>query len=633
MRTPAQTRMLDAVLLYAEYGVPVFPVWGVVDGQCACGKADCQNPGKHPLGAAVPNGVKDATADPATIRAWWTRFPLANIATPTSWTSVLDVDPRNGGDETLAELERQHGPLPETAEVLTGGGGRHIYFEPVPGLGPSAGKVGPGLDIKAGPNAYVLLPPSSHMSGRHYCDEVEHPLFETPLAPMRDWLLRPASAPTSSNGDGATAATDWATLLTGAPEGQRHDAAVRIAGHYLGKRLPPDEVEQIMAPWVARCVPPYDLADVRRIVRDLAAKDGTRPAEGAGAGTGGDMSTPWGWATSYRGAAITRAVVSRPAFLIDDLLSRAHQHAIIGASGSAKTWLEFALAIAVASPEVTRFLGQPVAVHGPVVIESWEQGTEEDLRRLQKLVRGHGLPVAPDTLILQSMPFLTLQDDGAYQARLRDLREAEVVLYVFDSLSEGAGIDLNDNTAYTTWWRTRVRPLLDLGITVVFTHLRGHLKPGTLGDHDAAFRGATQIRALCTAVIECRHLTATTSLLIHNKYRNTGQLPLGILTLTGGQDEPTITLDMHTLPDAAGKADRARLALLALARLHPAGITRKMIEDDLNAPSKAKAARMSRKTYNPALAALEADKTFEAFPQGNADAWRLVADPDEGQDD
>jgi hypothetical protein len=53
-----------------------------------------------------------------------------------------------------------------------------------------------------------------------------------------------------------------------------------------------------------------------------------------------------------------------------------------------------------------------------------------------------------------------------------------------------------------------------------------------------------------------------------------------------------------------------------------------MIEADLNAPDKPRAARISRKTYNPALAALELDKTFEAFTQGNADTWCLVEDPE-----
>ncbi|MEI2651558.1 MAG: bifunctional DNA primase/polymerase [Microthrixaceae bacterium] len=43
---------------------------------------------------------------------------------------VLDIDVSDGktGEDTLAELERLHGPLPATYTVITGSGGRHLYF-------------------------------------------------------------------------------------------------------------------------------------------------------------------------------------------------------------------------------------------------------------------------------------------------------------------------------------------------------------------------------------------------------------------------------------------------------------------------------------------------------------------------
>ena len=120
--------MLDAAREYAGRGIRVFPVWGITDSRCDCGAASCQA-GKHPLGAMVPNGLLNATTDAETIRAWWTRFPNANIGTPTDWCVVLDVDVRKGGDESLAALEKANWPgLPETPEVLTGGGGRHYFF-------------------------------------------------------------------------------------------------------------------------------------------------------------------------------------------------------------------------------------------------------------------------------------------------------------------------------------------------------------------------------------------------------------------------------------------------------------------------------------------------------------------------
>lgn len=104
MSALVDTAMLDAALASAERGVPVFPVWWTAGGRCACGRADCASPAKHPIGALVPRGVGDATMDAAIIRSWWSRYPTANIGTPTSWATVLDVDPRHGGDDALSDL-------------------------------------------------------------------------------------------------------------------------------------------------------------------------------------------------------------------------------------------------------------------------------------------------------------------------------------------------------------------------------------------------------------------------------------------------------------------------------------------------------------------------------------------------
>ena len=92
--------MLDAAMEYADRGVAVFPVHGVTNRRCECGK-DCESPGKHPEAALVRTGVTPATTDISLIQNWWERYPTASMATPTSWTTMLDVDPRNSGDETL----------------------------------------------------------------------------------------------------------------------------------------------------------------------------------------------------------------------------------------------------------------------------------------------------------------------------------------------------------------------------------------------------------------------------------------------------------------------------------------------------------------------------------------------------
>jgi hypothetical protein len=248
--------------------------------------------------------------------------------------------------------------------------------------------------------------------------------------------------------------------------------------------------------------------------------------------------------------------ISRPDWAVEGLFSIAHQHMIVAASQGAKSWVLFDLGVALSHPECTRFLGQPVCAHGPVEIESWEMGQAEDVRRLQKLIRGRVLAEASSNLRLVSDPPTTLWDESYFTRRRRELQERSVRFYLVDSLSEAAGIELNDNTAYTAFWRTRVKPLLDLGITLIFTHLRGHPKPGVAQDRDSASRGATQIRALSTGVLELRQLADTLFMVKHNKHRDGTALSFGHLELEGGNDDDFIRLTLREV--AAGGGARMR---------------------------------------------------------------------------
>jgi hypothetical protein len=106
---------------------------------------------------------------------------------------VVDVDPRHGGDETLAELERDLGPLPATVEAETGGGGWH-YFLKHPGCA-LRGKFGPGLDLKD--HGYVLIEPSLHPSGRTYAWSVDGHPDEVEVAELPEAWLEKVSIVTS----------------------------------------------------------------------------------------------------------------------------------------------------------------------------------------------------------------------------------------------------------------------------------------------------------------------------------------------------------------------------------------------------------------------------------------------------
>jgi hypothetical protein len=172
--------LLGAALAYARRGIPVFP---------------CEPGGKAPL---TYNGFWDASTDPRRITAWWSRWPAANVGVPTGERSgllVLDVDPRDGGAEGLAALERAGGPLPETAKSRTGGGGTHVFFAYPAGevVRSSAGKLGPGLDVR-GEGGYVVVPPSRTQGAYVWLDR-------SPLADPA-WLLGRLRGQTSRSGEG-----------------------------------------------------------------------------------------------------------------------------------------------------------------------------------------------------------------------------------------------------------------------------------------------------------------------------------------------------------------------------------------------------------------------------------------------
>jgi len=170
---PENPRLLSA-LAHARAGIPVLPLHHAVGAGCSCGDEDCRSPGKHPRSK---NGLDDATSDADTIRAWWEKWPKANLGGRLDGLVAVDVDigeRRRGGklvqahgDKTLARLERAHGELDRALVQKTGSGGEHILFRlPVGVRLPKT--LGPDVDLKWGKKGYILLEPSNHVSGGRY---------------------------------------------------------------------------------------------------------------------------------------------------------------------------------------------------------------------------------------------------------------------------------------------------------------------------------------------------------------------------------------------------------------------------------------------------------------------------------
>ena len=133
--------MMKAALALARQGVAVFPL----------------NEDKSPR---VAGGFHGASTVLKVVRAMpWEGEGVMIAAAIPKGVVVIDVDPRNGGDNTLALFPA----LPRTRTTKTRSDGRHYWLTIEPGT-EMRGKLGPGIDVKRHGKGYVVIPPSAGYS-------------------------------------------------------------------------------------------------------------------------------------------------------------------------------------------------------------------------------------------------------------------------------------------------------------------------------------------------------------------------------------------------------------------------------------------------------------------------------------
>ena len=259
-------------LLMATHGHPVFPLYGIKNGKCTCGNATCTSPGKHPR---RPNSFKEATTDPVIINTWFKYEPELNygvrlgqqIGNTGKMAVVVDVDRyKVGGAEALEELEKVHGRLPATVEVLTGGGGSHYYFLADCSLS-FVSTMGKNIDLKV--NGYVVGPGSVHASGRCYEMEASSDLFEGQvIADLPQWVLDRFSKSAKPTESDVPIAPNGEPLLPDERASIKYDLAVISAGCSrdewlkilmgLHSRNQSKEMFEIADEWSQTCPEKYD---------------------------------------------------------------------------------------------------------------------------------------------------------------------------------------------------------------------------------------------------------------------------------------------------------------------------------------------------------------------------------------
>ena len=279
---------LTAALDYASRGWLVFPCHSPTQSGCSCGHPACGSIGKHPR---TKQGVKDATCDESTIRSWWGTWPAANVAIACGSASgivAIDVDPRNGGNDTFDELTDAYGAMPETVAEITGGDGVHIFFKH-PGRKIRNGneKLGKGLDVKSD-GGYVVVCPSLHVSGNRYVwrDGCEPQTVE--VAEMPEWmlalLLEPETRkripnPTFARND---TGTHWlGKALAKTVDGSRNDTGHWLACQLRDNGVSESEATELMRAYQARCPQngtPYTEREALATVRSAYSHPARSPA-------------------------------------------------------------------------------------------------------------------------------------------------------------------------------------------------------------------------------------------------------------------------------------------------------------------------------------------------------------------
>lgn len=216
---------LDAAFYLTQFGFKIFPLMA---GQKipAVSKKD------------GGNGCLDATDDEDIVAEWARKYPRANIGIACGKESgciVIDLDPRNGSEESIARLAGRKQTFLPTITARTANGGTHFYYAFEPSLKNSKSVLAPGIDVKT-TGGYVVAPPSVLEGGRKYSWD-RAPLGDSfPRLPM--WALetlKPKPQPTIAfNRDNApTNIRPLVDCVAGAGEGSRNKilfwAAMRLA--------------------------------------------------------------------------------------------------------------------------------------------------------------------------------------------------------------------------------------------------------------------------------------------------------------------------------------------------------------------------------------------------------------------
>lgn len=233
----ASSAVLDAAIQYGAMGWRVLP-------------AD----GKRPTLKAWP---EKASRNPFDARRWFQRGCNIGIATgELSGIVVLDIDPRNGGADTLRKLQQELGPLPPTVKALSGGGGVHLVFK---WFAHAKSTSINGVDFLANGKMFIAAPSIHPDTGAVY--EWECSPFDTVVEELPEaWQKRFSSAATSDS-----------SFTVPVRQGHRNDYLASLAGRYRSAGESAQFIKNKLIEHNAlECEPPLSIDEVEAIAASIS---------------------------------------------------------------------------------------------------------------------------------------------------------------------------------------------------------------------------------------------------------------------------------------------------------------------------------------------------------------------------
>ena len=435
------------------------------------------------------------------------KWPNSNIGIATGQPNgllVVDVDPRNGGDDSFDRLVDQHGKFPDTVEGLTGGGGRHLlYSYPQDGVPISGSVLADGIDIKSD-GGYIVVAPSLHISGKRYEWELLSGPFENAVVPPPGWMvdvLRSASAPselTVSKSNGA----DLSEVLNGVPVGERNDTMFRYFCRLREKNLTWAECVVLGREVIGASPsdPPFPEIE---ILQCLESAFRYKPSGLHSANNEADRRDGF---RIVHGDEIEN--LPEPEWLIEDVLVKGSLAFLYGTTGSYKSFIGLDMAGAIATG--TPWLGREVQQGNVVYVAA--EGLGDLGVRVSAYKAAHELKPLPDiSYVLEPINLYTGDLHRGEADRLGEqIEDLHPVLIIVDTLARSmAGGDENFashvNSVIASLDRLRHRTQA----TVLVIHHSGHDKNRERGSSALKAAADTFIKQTSTgltATLKCEKM-------------------------------------------------------------------------------------------------------------------------------